>query len=325
MWDDIIGHKDAIAMLQTMLAAEQIPHALLFSGPQGVGKRMVAQVVAAELLKMPIAKSLDYMPVSPEGASIKIHQIRNLQHQVLLPPQAGKWRVCIITEAERMTEQAANSLLKLLEEPPLYLVFILVAATAVPLLPTIVSRCRVFRFQSLPRDLLAQALVAWGCEMGKADLAARLSEGRLGRALAIAQPGGLVLRDQALAVVASLPTAGMGTVWDTAGALDKLEEPEFTEWRRLLTTIFRDLLVIRVSAGLRHLLFNCDQAEQLQTMALRWDEDRLQAALTANVSAERALLANANRRLTYEALLIQLRDLARGEKHANENCSRHPF
>jgi hypothetical protein len=117
----------------------------------------------------------------------------------------------------------------------------------------------------------------------------------------------------------------MQAVWDAAGVLDKLEDPEATEWRRLFIYIFRDLLVSRVNCDRRRLLFNRDQEEHLRTMALSWDEGRLQAALLAIRSAERALAANANRRLTYEALLIHLRDLARGGKYANENCSRHTF
>jgi DNA polymerase III subunit delta' len=314
MWDDIIGHKDTIVMLRTMLAAKRTPHALLFTGPQGVGKMKVTQAVAAELLQAPLAKSPDYMLIAPEGTNIKIDQIRALQHQALLPPYGGRRRVCILEEAERMTEQAANSLLKLLEEPPAYMVFILVASTAAPLLPTIVSRCRVIRFQSLPHDLLAQALVARGFGVADADLAARLSGGRLGRALSLLVPDGLALRDRALALVEDLPGAAMGAVWAAAGELEKLEDSSAAEWRRLLMYLVRDLLVSRVSSGQHRLLFNCDQQERLLAMALIWDERRLQAALTAIQGAERALAANANRRLTYEALLIQLRDLARGGK-----------
>jgi len=309
MWSEIIGHTQPIAMLRAALSSGKVPHAMLFSGPQGIGKLTVARAVAADLLKAPIDSHPDLTVVSIEGNSIKIDQIRNLKRQASHAPYAAEWQVCILENAERMTREAANSFLKLLEEPPAYMVFILVASTAAPLLPTIVSRCRLFRFLPLPHGVLADALTAKGFDREQADLCARLGEGRLQRALSFLQPGGLTRRDEVMAMVERLPTVDMQFLWDLAVDLTKLEAGEAESWRRFLLFAFRDLLVYCVSRGQKQLLLNIDQTARLAMVAEKWDAGRLQAALTAVRNAERALAANANSRLTYEALLIQLREL----------------
>jgi len=310
MWSEIIGHTQTIAMLRTVLLSGKIPHAMLFSGPQGIGKMTVARAVATNLLKSPIDSHPDFTLVALEGNSIKIDQIRNLQRQSSHAPHGAAWQVCILENAERMTREAANSFLKLLEEPPAYMVFILVASTNAPLLPTIVSRCRLFRFLPLPHGVLADALAAKGFVREQADLCARLGEGRLQRAIAFLQAGGLARRDQVITLVEALPTVDMQTLWDVAVDLTKLEAGEAEAWRRFLLFVFRDLLVCCVSRSQNHLLLNIDQAARLDVAAGKWDAEKLQAALIAVRKAERALAANANSRLTYEALLIQLRELA---------------
>lgn len=309
MWSEIIGHAQIISMLRTVLSSGKIPHAMLFSGPQGIGKMTVARAVAADLLKSPIDHHPDFTLIALEGNSVKIDQIRNLQRQSSHAPYRAAWQVCILENAERMTREAANSFLKLLEEPPAYMVFILVASTAAPLLPTIVSRCRLFRFLPLPHGALADALAAKGFAREQADLCARLGEGRLQRAIAFLQAGGLDRRDQVITLVEALPALAMQTLWDTAVDLTKLEAGEAEAWRRFLLFVFRDLLVCRVSPGQHHLLFNIDQAARLTVTAGKWQTEKLQAALTAVRKTERALAANANSRLAYEALLIQLKEL----------------
>ena len=309
MWSEIIGHSNTIAMLRAVLLSGKIPHAMLFSGPQGVGKMTAAKVVAAELLQSPIDRHPDFTVVALEGNSIKIDQIRNLQRQSSRAPHLAEWQVCILENAERMTREAANSFLKLLEEPPSYMVFILVASTAAPLLPTIISRCRLFRFLPLPYDVLAKALTDKGFAPEQADLCARLGEGRLQRALSFLQAGGLVQRDQVITLVESLQTVDMQILWDMAVDLTKLGANEMEMWRRFLLFVFRDLLVCCVSRGQNRLLLNIDQTERLAVIAEKWDAGRLQAALGAVRNTERALAANANNRLAYEALLIKLREL----------------
>lgn len=324
-WDDIAGHGDKITMLRNMLAAGRVPHALLFAGPPGVGKMLTARTLAAALLcgggrdepcgGCPSCRLIgqgahpDLVILAADGTSLKIDQIRALQHEAALAPYNGNGRVFLIEEAERLTAQAANSLLKILEEPPEGTVFILTAASQHAMLPTIVSRCRIFSFRPLAPDVLERLLQAQGAAPTAAAVAARVSGGRVGEALALLAEGGLARRDEAVALVAALPGGGAALVWTQGMALDKLAPADLAAFLRHLTQVLRDLLVI--ASGREDLAFNRDVLGTLRGLAAAWDAIRLDEALQAVREAGRALEGNANTRLTCEAMLIYLLDAAR--------------
>ncbi|SDF01645.1 DNA polymerase III subunit delta' [Sporolituus thermophilus] len=323
-WDEIVGHAETIKMLQGMLRSGRLPHALLFAGPEGVGKTLVAKALAASLLCQGAVRPCGGCPacrqtaefahpalkvIVPAGNTIKIDQIRELQHEAALAGGDG-WRLCVIEQAERMTAQAANSLLKLLEEPPPRLIFILLTASPHALIDTIRSRCQVLRFAPLPPEVLTAALTRRGYGEEAARVAARLSGGRMGTALALLTPGGMALRDQAAAMLAKLPAADMETVWSAAATLDKLAPADFTAFLHYLTCLLRDLLLL--AEGHRpDLLFNLDLTHELAGLARAWTPPALFAALAAVRDAGRAVQGNANIRLTCEALFIHLVDLAK--------------
>lgn len=312
-------------MLRNMLSSGRMPHALLFVGPTGIGKMLVARTLAAAILcgggraepcgECPSCRLVaqgthpDLIELAADGASLKIDQIRALQHEAALAPYYGSGRVFLVEEAERLTVQAANSLLKILEEPPAGSVFILTAASQHAMLPTVVSRCRVFTFRPLAPEALARLLAARGTDGARAAMAARLSGGRVGEALALLAEGGLALRDAALAVVAGLPAGGASLVWTQGAALDKLSASELTAFLRHLSQVLRDLLVI--VSGREELALNSDAAGELRRAAAAWDARRLDEALRAVRDAGRALEGNANTRLTMEAMLIHLLEAAR--------------
>lgn len=308
-----------------MLAADRIPHALLFSGPAGIGKSLIATLLAAGILcggnsDRPCGYCQtcilfnrnahpDFTLVRPEGATIKIDQIRALQHYAALAPSVSSRRVCIIEDAELMTVQAANSLLKLLEEPPPGFVFILVAGTAQPLLPTILSRCRKLQFQPLAASILAKALEARGHVPEAANVAARLSGGRMGTALRLLAPDGLAARNMAADLLENLHDSKMTAIWDKALKLDSLETKEIVTVLEFLLYLFRDIVLV---AG-RHserLIYNSDLVPKISRWAVNWSEGQGISAINAVKNTIRAIGGNANTRLALEALLINLKDLA---------------
>lgn len=323
-WNDIIGHDEIIAGLTAMLASGRIPHALLFVGPEGIGKSTVARVLASALLctdheskpcglcqscRMAASGAHpDLLLVSPVGNAVKIDQIRQLVREAALTSYAaGQRRVAVIEGAESMTAQAANSLLKTLEEPPGDFVFILVSHAREKMLDTILSRCRLISFTPLYHSLLAKALTDKGYEPEQADTAARLSSGRVGTALSLLESGGLAGRDAARELVEALPGASMQWVWDTAAAWDKMERAQVLGLLKYISNILRDMMVL-ITAGERDLLFNIDIAGALWEQSRLWNERHLVSALAAVDTASRALNAHAGIRLTGEALLIRLRD-----------------
>ncbi len=325
-WTDIIGHKEQVTMLRHMESSRRMPHAVLFAGPKGIGKNLVANVTAAALLcsdpeerpcgrchscqQISYGSHPDFLLIAPDGVNIKIEQIRMLQQELSMASFSGKRRICIIDGADLMTTQAANSLLKVLEDPPGEVVFLLLAANKQMLLTTILSRCLLIAFQPLADDLLAQDLMAKGHLPQIAEVAARLSGGRMGIALGLVEPEGLALRNQALEIIQNVMDCKLETVWHSAGILEKMERNDILEFIKYVTYILRDILLLVTGQG-KQLLFNIDITEELCEAADIWNESRLVTAIKAVESARRALLANANTRLTSEALLIRIYDLAR--------------
>lgn len=324
-WNEIVGHADNINNLKAMLTAQRVPHALLFTGPDGIGKTSAAKTFAAGLLcvgqaEKPCGECISCRQISsntnpdlliarPTGASIKIDQVRELQREASLAPYHGERRVAIIEGAECMTTQAANSLLKTLEEPLGNIVFILVSNARQQLLDTIISRCRVLNFHPLSYQVMCQALSARGFSSMQTETAARLSGGRMGSALALLDENGLDARNKALEAIVSLPGCSMASLWELASAFEKLERPQVLALFNYMSYILRDLLVY-IAARDSELFFNADIADTLFNEAHNWDEPRLLTALKALDYAKKALAANANIRLTSEALLIKLRDAA---------------
>lgn len=193
----VVGHARVIVMLEKEL--EEPAHAYLFVGAASVGKATVARLFAAALL-CPTADSecngcrraragnhSDLIPVVPDGSSnLGVEQIREVVGQAALAPVEGGRKVFLFEEAGVMTDQAANALLKTLEEPTPATVFLLVAESPDELPPTVASRCRTVHFGRVPEPDMVPALAAAGLEPEAAEGVARVSGGRPGLALSLA-------------------------------------------------------------------------------------------------------------------------------------------
>jgi DNA polymerase-3 subunit delta' len=197
---DIRDQASAVAALTRALAADKVPHAYLFEGPVGVGKRSTAAAWAMALnceergddscgscescrkIEAEIHPDVRRLTV-PEGKRrIPIEAVREAERWIALRPHEGRAKVLIVEPAEQMSAQAANALLKTLEEPRPGSFLALVTARASSLLPTVRSRCQRVRFGPLARDTVADILVQEGANPDEAALAAALSEGSLERA-----------------------------------------------------------------------------------------------------------------------------------------------
>lgn len=204
-FSEVIGQKPVIKVLQHSLKEGRIAHAYLFVGPEGVGKELVAKLLAqviscerndfdacgrcSSCQRIENFSHPDVTWVRPGGLSrrIGIDDIRNLRHQISLKAyHAGRRKIFVLTEADRMTAEASNALLKSLEEPPADSLLILLTSHPSSLFPTIISRCQIIRFSPLPlkevKDYLVSKLKLTSDE---AQLLSRLSEGRLGKALSL--------------------------------------------------------------------------------------------------------------------------------------------
>ncbi|NPV60252.1 MAG: DNA polymerase III subunit delta' [Actinobacteria bacterium] len=235
-WDEVFGQERALAYLRGILERDEVPHALLFTGPRGVGKRTSALLFSAALLcssgspdgcescrKVARGVHPDLHLVEPEGLQIRIEQVRELERQLSLKPQESRRKVAVIDEAESMNESAANAFLKTLEEPPRDTCIILVAAGADDLLPTVASRCHEVRFSPLgKRDVEEYLQRKLGMDSADAERLARLSGGIFGRALLWARAPELAsFRDRGVEAAAAAGRSPLLALLELAAEVQK--------------------------------------------------------------------------------------------------------
>jgi len=203
---DIIGQEHIVKVLKNSLATNNLNHAYLFSGPRGSGKTSTARVLAKAInciapidsepclvcehcKSVEMGNFLDLIEIDA-ASNRKVDDIRELKEKVIFAPQSGKYKVYIIDEAHMLTPQAFNAFLKMLEEPPEHVVFILATTEPEKLLPTIISRCQRHNFHKVPYPVIAEYLSKiWKIESEERGLCniefealltiARLSDGAL--------------------------------------------------------------------------------------------------------------------------------------------------
>lgn len=221
LWEQIQGHDREISLLRGVIDKSQLAHAYLFYGPRGVGKSKTALAFASAINCARACGTCvscrgvqkrthpDFVYIEPEGAhGILRDQIKPLIKKINLKAHAGNYRVIIIDEAHKLLPEAANALLKTLEEPPERVVFILVAPDLSSVMSTISSRCQRVRFGRLGNEIARDILIKdHKIPKDKAELAVALSGGIIGEALEMASSGLLKTRnDMANVLLAKTPS-----------------------------------------------------------------------------------------------------------------------
>lgn len=322
-WEDVRGHAEIIRRLRRLVPAGRVPHALLFSGAAGVGKRRTARVLARTLLcaaggdapcgrcdacrTMAAGVHPDYFEVAPEvrgksAAMIRTDAVRDILVAASAAPVAAERRVILVDGAERMNAQAANRLLKTLEEPLGEILFILVTSAYDAILPTIRSRAVRVAFGTLPAADIEAALRARGVH--DAAAIAALADGSLGRAYDLAAAG-LGGRDDALALLAALPTLRVEDIWTYAESFGKLSSEERAARLDFFRMGLRDLLVLTEDGAAP--LFHTDRRDDLAMLLPQMTRPCLFALLRLAEELGHRLGTNANPALQAEAFLLRAR------------------
>jgi len=214
------GQERALILINQVLDKNEIAHAYLFLGPGGVGKNEVALAFARILLGIKKGSHPDLLVLERQGNTIRIAEVRRLKEWLNYKPYAAKRRVALVPEAHLMSTEAANALLKVLEEPAGEVVLILTADTET-LPPTVVSRCQVVRFQALPEKEVCEILLQHGVEREKALQLSWLSKGSPGRALSMAAVDLSALIELAATFWRDIIQGDTLAVYETAENLEK--------------------------------------------------------------------------------------------------------
>ncbi len=337
IWPAMIGHSERLARLEREVAGERCAQGYLFAGPAGVGKVTTALGLAQRLncqgpvppcgecegCRAVASRNPGFVQViEPEQQAgqgayrVRIHKLevlRRLQADVGLRALGGQVRVWILRGAEAMTEPAANSLLKTLEEPPPRVVFVLCAEQPAGLLETIRSRLRRVDFGPVPTAAIADWLVAaHGQPAETAGVLAALAAGRPGKALQLAiEPAAAAVRAMALDGIERLvagPVAGALRVaeeWLGAAAGEDASTLERVPLAiDLLEWWYRDALLWSLGGG--EGVVNQDRLAELDRFAARRTVVELRDGLAALQQTRRCLQRNANPALALEVLCLRL-------------------
>lgn len=177
MFESILGQDVAIKQLDMMIQSNKLKSAYLFSGAEGIGKKKTALEFSKKILGVNLENSRDFQLIEAKSgeSSIKIERIRALIEDISLKPD-GKYKIYVINDAEKMTVQAQNSLLKTLEEPASYGIIILITKNKQALLETIRSRCTEVKFSPLPETVLKRIVNEHGYTGDLADVAVNFSK-----------------------------------------------------------------------------------------------------------------------------------------------------
>jgi len=324
-------------------------HAYLLHGPAGVGKRTAAFAFAAALLgderRVATRSHPDLYLLEPLGEMIRIDDVRALHHDIHMRPFEAERRVYLVLGAERMNPDAADALLKDLEEPPSYAVIVLVAGELGPLPPTILSRCQLIPFSRLSERAVREWIAAQAPERSEDQvrILARASAGRLDRARRILDPDAAARRDALIAAARSVyvervldPGAAAGVLLGVAAErgeearereqamVDTLDMPARDAEQRVrraqrgaerdellaglegLEAWYRDLVV--VAAGAEDAVVHADRIDDLREDVSGVPGDGAVAAAEAVRAAWRELDEfNLNPALALEALFVRLK------------------
>ncbi|SDW85241.1 DNA polymerase-3 subunit delta' [Marininema mesophilum] len=332
---DIVGQERVIHFLQQGLVSGRISHAYGFAGPVGVGKGQAALEFAKALnCREVVGDACDQCSscqriqhgnhpevrrIVPDGQSIKIEQVRKLQRDFSYSPGEDVTRVVVIEQVESMTTQAANSLLKFLEEPTSRLVAILLTENIHALLPTIISRCQWVHFPPLAPDKIAVRLVSEGLDVDLSRIASRLAGGIPEAELIVKEEGFALLCERVIKWGGEIVSGKSGAILSVQTWMiqEDSNRGKIERMIDLLLLWLRDLLDEKLA---REPVIFLRYGETRRRQSAGWSVSGLIDAMDAVMEARRQLAGHIQPQAVLERLVLAMQG---GSTHVNSR--RSPF
>lgn len=325
-FQDIIGQEQIKEHLQNALSTGKVSHAYLINGEKSSGKEFIAKVFAMALqcekgevepcqechsCKQALSGNHpDIIRVVHEKPNtISVDDIRKqINGDVALKPYSSARKVYLITEAEKMTVQAQNALLKTLEEPPSYVVIVLMTSNVNTLLPTILSRCVMLHMKPVPDKLVKEYL----CRQlqvpdYKAEVCAAFARGNIGKAKALASSEDFDnIKSDALSLLKYIQDMELNEI---IAAVKKASEYklEINDYLDICVIWYRDALLFKATNDVNHLVFR-DEIQALRRAAQRSSYEGIETIIKALDTAKKRLEANVNFDLVMELLMLTIQE-----------------
>ena len=304
-FEKIRGQRFAKKYLSNSIKSNMISHAYMFEGPSGVGKNTMARELAATLLDMEnLFNSPDYIEITPDGNSIKIAQIRKLQSDILVKPYKS-YKIYVIDEAQKMTVEAQNALLKTLEEPPKYAIIILITNNKESLLDTIKSRCEIIKFTPIPLLEVADYLTQTGVDKNRASLLANFSRGSMQKAIELSESEDFhIMRDEVQKYVETFLTGSMLDIMDIQSSIEKYKD-NITNVLDLIVNYFRDIMMVKENVD-SSMIINLDRLVFIKNMSTKITYSQLSKIIDIIEETKNKLRSNCNFNISIQVMTLNI-------------------
>nr|UWI50053.1 DNA polymerase III subunit delta' [Clostridioides difficile] len=304
-FENIIGQDFAKKYLINSINKNKLNNAYMFEGIDGIGKKKFADELSKLLLDyVNLENSPDYVLINPDGNSIKIAQIRNLQSDIVVRPHKD-YKIYIINNAEKMTVEAQNALLKTLEEPPSYAIIILVTNNKESLLETIKSRCDIIKFSPIPIADLKTYLINKGIEEERAQILATFSRGSIENALDLSQSAEFsVMRDDIQQYIQIMLDKNIVEILNIPNNMEKYRN-QIISLLDIMINYFRDIILLKESVN-KDMLINIDKLVFIQNMSGKISYSQLSKIIDIIEGTKTKIKSNCNFNISIQVMSLNI-------------------
>lgn len=323
---DVVGHKDILKYISSAVENNRVSHAYILNGERGSGKKMLANLFAMTLLcetgdNEPCGKCHsckqaesgnhpDIIRVTHEKPnSISVDDIRTqVNNTVDIKPYQGPYKVYIIPQADMMTPQAQNAILKTIEEPPSYAVFLLLTENAETLLPTINSRCVMLKLRNI-KDTLIKKYLMENLEIPdyEADMCTAFAQGNMGRAIMLANSDHFnEIREEAVQLLKHINEMELNEIVAAVKNIS-VYKLEITDYLDIIMIWYRDVLLYKATKEIDKVVFK-DQLQSIKEQARKSSYEGIELILESLEKAKARLKANVNFDLVMELLFLTIKE-----------------
>lgn len=325
---DVVGHKNIIKYIESAVQADAVSHAYILNGERGSGKKLLANLFAMSLQCQDRAENgeacgkcqsckqaksgnqPDIIRVTHEKPNtISVDDIRTqVNNDIVIKPYSSKYKIYIIPEADLMSVQAQNALLKTIEEPPEYAVIMLLTENAETLLPTIRSRCVMMKLRNI-RDQLVKKYLMEQMEIPdyKADVCVAFAQGNMGKAIMLATSDYFnEIKEEVVHLLRNIDEMNVSELMD---AIKKCMtyKMEINDYLDMIAIWYRDVLIYKATKNVDRVVFS-DQLRYIKQRASKSSYEGIENILDAIEKAKARLKANVNFELTMELLLLTIKE-----------------
>lgn len=325
---DVVGHKNIIKYISSAVQADAVSHAYILNGERGSGKRLLANLFAMSLQcqnraedgeacgKCQFCKQAqsgnqpDIIKVTHEKPNtISVDDIRTqVNNDIVIKPYSSKYKIYIIPEADLMSAQAQNALLKTIEEPPEYAVIMLLTENAEALLPTIRSRCVMMKLRNI-KDQLVKKYLMEQMEIPdyKADVCVAFAQGNMGKAIMLATSEYFnEIKEEVVHLLRNIDEMNVSELMDAVKKC-MTYKMEINDYLDMIAIWYRDVLIYKATKNVDRVVFS-DQLRYIKARASKSSYEGIENILDAIEKAKARLKANVNFELTMELLLLTIKE-----------------